>query len=679
MLLRASTRALGIVTRRPILRPNRLIGSTVTSGDLAVPPSFTGLKTGQQTVVDACFRDENNTRELVVAPTGYGKTAIMSKVIEKVALLFTDANRPFKALMVSDRVELHSQSYEKFSVYVPSLSTSKFDGGDKDWNGSVVFGTIQALIRNLDRVPHINILCMDECHHGCAESYERLIERLLEINPQLKIVGVTATPFRGDNKRLEDVFPGAPIVITYEQALNEGMVVPVVLKGVNQEQTGLNPDEIDRYDSMGDETKFAALVDARPVTNAVVKTWLDEGSDRQTLVFCSNIDHAEHVFEAFKAAGVAAGVVHSGRGKDEVERTKADYASKRLRVLVNVDMLREGYDNPATSCIVLLRPSSLLGPWRQSIGRGTRTDFSNPLKVNCLVLDFGVSSRRHKDEPELVWLRAPAEEEEDVVEGAAAEVIVNRDRGGAESVVQTSGFTMEELSAGQKRLSFGANQIPFYGVVQMGLHTPWVIGEAEGAFCRKTQAREAVGVGYVAQALGQVFCGVFKRQREAGDRVGDGADSQAESQAGNQAGNQPGGEVWVTVCGTNSSGERGAMAYSVEAEGGLWECLLAAETFFVANERPSPDQTSLIFAAKRMDIKDPTGKQLLELDRLQRRWARSSKRMKDKASPKCFNVTSNYQATIVISLSKDDDRRMKDIMAEHFRASDAAAPLAADG
>ena len=145
-----------------------------------------------------------------------------------------------------------------------------------------------------------------------------------------------------------------------------------------------------------DMTEVADIMDRAPVTDEVIRHWKEKAGDRQTVVFCSTVAHAEHVTDAFRAAGVSAALIHGDLAAETRKAILADYAAGDIRVVVNVAVLTEGWDHPPTSCVVLLRPSSYKSTMIQMVGRGLRTvdPEENPgiVKTDCIVLDFGTSS-----------------------------------------------------------------------------------------------------------------------------------------------------------------------------------------------------------------------------------------------------------------------------------------------
>jgi hypothetical protein len=139
-----------------------------------------------------------------------------------------------------------------------------------------------------------------------------------------------------------------------------------------------------------------ALLNNRPTNDAVVKHWQEKASDRQTIVFCSTVDHARDVSAAFEAEGIATECIHGDMSSAERQAALSRYESQQSQVVVNVAVLTEGYDYPPTSCVVLLRLSSHKSTFLQMVGRGLRTvnpdEYPGITKTDCIVLDFGTST-----------------------------------------------------------------------------------------------------------------------------------------------------------------------------------------------------------------------------------------------------------------------------------------------
>jgi DNA repair protein RadD len=353
------------------------------------------LRPRQKTFVErsvAALAARGNT--LGVAPTGAGKTIMLSAVTGE---MIADGAR---ACVLAHRDELTAQNRAKFQRVVPGVSTSVIDATEKSWIGQVAFAMVPTLARasNLADMPRLDLLVVDEAHHAVADSYRRIIDRVRDANPDARIFGVTATPNRGDKKGLREVFDNVADQVRLGELIASGHLVPprtfVIDVGVQDELRSVRKTMSDF-----DMAEVAGIMDREPVTGEVIRHWKEKAGDRQTVVFCSTVDHAQNVTEAFKAAGVSAALIHGELAAETRKAILADYADGVIRVIVNVAVLTEGWDHPPTSCVVLLRPSSFKSTMIQMVGCGLRTvdpeEHPGIVKTDCIVLDFGTASLIH--------------------------------------------------------------------------------------------------------------------------------------------------------------------------------------------------------------------------------------------------------------------------------------------
>lgn len=331
----------------------------------------------------AALKTHGNT--LAVAPTGSGKTFMFSAVIRELA--------PKKTLVVAHRDELTSQNQRTFEVVNPDVTTSIFNASEKSFDASVVFAMIQSLSRktHLDSIPKFDLVVFDEAHHVYAPSYQTLVNRIREVNPKVEILGMTATPNRGDNKPIRSVFSNVCDQIQVDEVIASGHLVTPQYYVVD---TGFQK-QLERAGFFDDEG-VGNILNTGPTNAAVIKHWKEKASGRQTVVFCSTHEHSQSVYDAFVKAGVAAGIVHYMMGEKERDKVLENYATGKLQVIVNVAVLAEGWDDPPTSCVVLLRACSSKSVMIQMIGRGLRAPKSpHIVKNDCIVLDFGLSVIKH--------------------------------------------------------------------------------------------------------------------------------------------------------------------------------------------------------------------------------------------------------------------------------------------
>ncbi|MBF0370498.1 MAG: DEAD/DEAH box helicase [Magnetococcales bacterium] len=354
------------------------------------------LRKRQQEFVErsvTALHEHNNT--LGVAPTGAGKTIMLSAVVGRML-----ANSGGKACVLAHRDELTRQNVSKFAKVNPNLSTTVVDARGKSWRGRATFAMVPTLARpsNLDAMPELELLVIDEAHHAAAASYRRIIDAARERNPDCHLYGVTATPNRGDRKALRPIFSNVADQVRLGELIQSGHLVPPrtfvidvgtreALRNVKKTVDDFDMKEVDR------------IMNKAPVTEAVIKHWQEKAGDRKTVVFCSTVDHATNVTGAFNAAGVEAVMIYGDLADGERKTALSRFENGSAKVVVNVAVLTEGWDHQPTSCVVLLRPSSYKSTLIQMVGRGLRTVdpalFPGLVKTDCIVLDFGTSSLLH--------------------------------------------------------------------------------------------------------------------------------------------------------------------------------------------------------------------------------------------------------------------------------------------
>ncbi|MCW1842193.1 DEAD/DEAH box helicase [Prosthecomicrobium hirschii] len=330
-----------------------------------------------------------------IGPTGSGKSLMLSAVASEIVGC-SDA----KACVLAHRDELTAQNRAKFARINPAISTSVVDAGQKSWGGQVTFAMVPTLARptNLDTMPTLDLVVIDEAHHAAADSYRRIIDRARDRNPDCRIYGVTATPMRGDKRGLRPVFSNVADQIRIGELIAAGHLIPprtfVIDVGVQGDLA-----KVRRTADDFDMAEVERVMNKAPITEAIIGHWRDKALGRPTVVFCAGVDHARAVTEAFSAAGVPAVLVTGAMSEAERKAALDDFTSGRARVVVNVAVLTEGFDHPPTSCVVLLRPSSFKSTMIQMVGRGLRTvdprEHPGVIKTDCIVLDFGTSTLLH--------------------------------------------------------------------------------------------------------------------------------------------------------------------------------------------------------------------------------------------------------------------------------------------
>lgn len=341
----------------------------------------------QTEAVDAAmerFNTHNNT--LIVAPTGAGKTVIFGELARR--WLSADRGR---VCVLSHRLELLDQNRQCLTAITGGkVRITEVNANGKDWTGDLIFGSIQTVTQkcNLAKIPPLGLLILDEAHHAPTMTWLRVIGRARIANPKLKLLGVTATAFRDDELAIKEAFDNVAHQLTLNDLITSGFLVPYVIKVTS------NPD-LQRYFDVQEsdlETKKTEGFSGWHVMATVFSQWYLLGGVRKTVVYCTNRKQAKACNECFCTNGIAAVYIDGKLPATERSRRIDDYKAGKYQVMVNVGVLTEGFDDRPTSCIVLLRLSSNKGALTQMIGRGLRL---SPGKTDCLILDFGVSCRKH--------------------------------------------------------------------------------------------------------------------------------------------------------------------------------------------------------------------------------------------------------------------------------------------
>jgi len=360
---------------------------------------------------------------ILALPTGSGKSVVIARFLQSVFAIYPHQ----KVLILTHRKELIQQNYEKLLTVWPFAPAGIYsDGlGQKVYNRAITFAGVASVYRRPEIFGHVDLVIIDEAHLVSPHDntmYQTFLKALYEVNPYLKIIGLTATPWRLGHGLLTDpivrsngteepsIFSDFCFDITSIQAFNrlirEGFLVPLVPKRTD---TLLSVDGVHMRGGEFIEKELQTAVDKEEVTYAALKEALELGAKRRKwLIFATGIEHADHITDMLHMLGVSAGVVHS-RSEDR-DGTIAAFKAGQFRAIVNANVLTTGYDNPEIDMIICLRPTASTVLWVQMMGRGTRPVFAPGYDVtieherlaaiaagpkqNCLVLDYAGNTKR---------------------------------------------------------------------------------------------------------------------------------------------------------------------------------------------------------------------------------------------------------------------------------------------
>ncbi len=327
------------------------------------------------------------TRQLVSMPTGTGKTVIFSLAAKQLQC---------RTLILAHRDELLTQARDKMKMIWPDTSVGIVKAEQDEVNAHVVIASVQTVCRDR-RLKSIagqgfDLLIIDEAHHAAATSYLRIVEELgfMNGNPGKLLLGVTATPKRGDGVGLGSIFEEISFSRSISTMIRAGYLSPLVGRRIVT-RTDLRGIGMTRGDFISGQL---SRVINTPERNAlIVEKFLEFAEDRKkVIVFCADVQHSKDLADIFSRNGIESASVFGEMPKEERRRVLHDFSKGKIRALTNCSVLTEGYDEESIDCVILARPTASEGLYTQMIGRGTRT---HPLKNDCLVLDFCDNSTRH--------------------------------------------------------------------------------------------------------------------------------------------------------------------------------------------------------------------------------------------------------------------------------------------
>lgn len=333
-------------------------------------------------------------RQVLVVPTGGGKTTIAAKMIE--AALARDA-RPNKVLFQAHRTELIEQCSQRLDQNgITAHGVIMSSHPRKRPFAPVQIASVDTLANRKPLDPPPTLIIADECHRTLGGRQTRIIR---ELYPDAFVIGLTATPWRLDRRGLgqfdadgvPQLFSRMVIGATYSQLIADGFILePRVCCPWKPDLTGVEITDSGEYDS----DQLAAVCDTPQTIRDVVDRWKELGNGARTVAFASSIEHSHHLVEAFCAAGVRAAHLDGETDPDERRAILARLASHELDVVSNFNVLGEGWDCPACEVCILCRPTTSLALYYQMVGRVLRpAAFSG--KSRALVLDFAGSVLRH--------------------------------------------------------------------------------------------------------------------------------------------------------------------------------------------------------------------------------------------------------------------------------------------
>jgi len=328
---------------------------------------------------------------LIVLPTGVGKTIVAAEVMSN---LFV--SRGYRSLFIAHRKELLDQTAEKIRLVSPLTRVGVVQAKRDETGRDVTVASIQTighrsetrLQRLLSNGPY-NLVVADECHHAVSPQWRRVLDALREQNPEMLMVGLTATPGRADGTALDQVFDDVAYEKNTFDMIRAGWLVPP--KGFKV-TLDLDLEQVDTREGDFVRSQLSKVMNTPHVNRAVVQAWQQYSHNRKTIAFTVDIAHAHALRQTFEDAGYKAEAVDSKLKNRERDAVFRRFRAGETKILVNCEIATEGFDDPTTECILHARPTQSQALYIQCTGRGLRLA---PAKTELIVIDCVGNSDRH--------------------------------------------------------------------------------------------------------------------------------------------------------------------------------------------------------------------------------------------------------------------------------------------
>jgi len=336
-------------------------------------------------------RDDN---PCAVVPTAGGKTPIMASICKDAVGLWGG-----RVLILAHVKELLEQTADKLTVVCPEIGFGIYSAGLKrrDTQYPVIVASILSVYKKACELDAFHLIMVDEAHLIPLEGdgmYRQFLADAKVINPELRIIGFTATPYRlktGPICTPDGFLNHICYEVGVRELIRDGFLCPLISKA-GRAKADMSSLHIRGGEFISDEVE--SLMDQETLVSSAASEIMEYTVERKAcLIFASGVQHGQHIVEVLSEEhGVECGFVCGETSIPERDATLARFKAGELKYLCNVNVLTTGFDAPHIDCVALVRPTMSPGLYYQMVGRGFRL---HPSKENCLVLDFGGNVLRH--------------------------------------------------------------------------------------------------------------------------------------------------------------------------------------------------------------------------------------------------------------------------------------------
>ncbi|MCW2311466.1 DEAD/DEAH box helicase [Rhodoferax antarcticus] len=332
---------------------------------------------------------------VVIIPTAGGKSLVMAAFVEGVLKAYPDQ----RILIVTHVRELIEQNHAELKRLWPEAPAGIYSAGLKkrEIRSQILFAGIQSIHKRAYDVQQCDLVLIDEAHlipRSSNTMYRQFLDGLKRLNPLLKVIGLTATPYRLDSGLLHEgegaIFTDIAYEVSVRELIDLGFLSSVISKRM---ATQLDVTGVGTRGGEFIAKDLEAAIDQDAITQSAVDEIIAYGRARKSwLIFCAGVDHAYHVRDAVRARGVTCETIVGDTPSSEREAIINAFKAGRIQCLTNANVLTTGFNAPAVDLIAMLRPTKSAGLYVQIVGRGCRLA---PGKTDCLVLDFAGNIARH--------------------------------------------------------------------------------------------------------------------------------------------------------------------------------------------------------------------------------------------------------------------------------------------
>lgn len=354
------------------------------------------LRPYQQAAVDSIlsYWQAGGGNPLVDLATGTGKSLVIAKLTQDLLANFPS----MRVLMLVHVRELVEQNFQALLKVWPDAPIGIYSAGlgRRDAHHRITFASVQSVFRKAKTIGQRDLILIDEAHLVPMHSegmYRKLLDGLYTIQPDARVAGFTATPYRLDSGRLDEGKTRLFDKVVYSYGIGDGIadgyLSPLISKASHAAEVDVSSVARRGGEFVAGELETAA----QRITKQAVDEMLRFGEHRRSwLVFCSGVRHAEDVRNAVRAAGISAEMVSGETPLGDRDRIIRQFKAGQIRCLTNAQVLTTGFDAPQVDLVAMLRPTLSTSLYVQIVGRGTRLAQG---KENCMILDFAGNVRRH--------------------------------------------------------------------------------------------------------------------------------------------------------------------------------------------------------------------------------------------------------------------------------------------